>query len=62
MKKFLKWTLFILAVAAAVAAGMYYLAQYPDFEEASFRQKPMNKAGRAVAKSLNRHYTKLTLS
>ena len=33
MKKFFKWTLFILIATAAMAAGMYYLAQYLDSKE-----------------------------
>ena len=62
MKKFFKWTLFILIATAAMAAGMYYLAQYLDSKETTDDEASQDKKSKSVSKSFNRHYIKLNLS
>jgi len=62
MKKIFKWTLFVLIATAAMAAGMYYLAQYLDSKEPAGDDVSHEKAHKSVSKTFNRHYTKLNLS
>ena len=59
MKNILKWTLFILTAAMAMAAGMLCLAQYFDSKEPSCQDKSSSKSGKSISKPFNRHYTKL---
>lgn len=60
MKKIIKWTLFILIASAAMAAGMFALAQYLDSKEPE--EEASEKLNfKSVSKSFNRHYTKLNL-
>lgn len=62
MKTFLKWTLFVLFTVAAIAAGTYCLAQYFNSQSPSSDEEEKSQTGKAIAKSFNRHYTKLNLS
>lgn len=61
MKKIIKWTLFILIASAAMAAGMFALAQYLDSKEPTEDSSTDKNAFKSVSKSFNRHYTKLNL-
>lgn len=61
MKKIIKWTLFILIASAAMAAGMFALAQYLDSKEPEQEVDSEKLNFKSVSKSLNRHYTKLNL-
>ena len=62
MKKIFKWTLFILIATAAMAVGMYYLAQYLDSKDTVSDEPSAKKTPKSVSKSFNRHYIKLNLS
>ncbi len=63
MKKFLNWTLLILAATAAITAGVYCLVKHFDSKEMPSDQEAMsNKNKPAIPKTQHRHYTKLTLS
>ena len=62
MKKIFKWTLFILIATAAMAAGMYYLAQYLDSKKTTDDDDSPKKSTKSISKSFNRHYIKLNLS
>ena len=55
MKNILKWTLFILTASAALACGMYCLAEY-------FDSKGTNDTDNAEKKAYKRRYTELPLS
>ena len=59
MKNFLKWTVFILIAAMAMAAGMLCLTQYFDSKEPPCKDKLSSKSGKSISKPFNRHYTKL---
>lgn len=61
MKKIIKWTLFILIASAAMAAGMFALAQYLDSKELEKEPDSEKMNFKSVSKSFNRHYTKLNL-
>lgn len=61
MKKIIKWTLFILIASAAMAAGMFALAQYLDSKEPEKEPDSEKMNFKSVSKSFNRHYTKLNL-
>lgn len=61
MKKIIKWTLFILIASAAMAAGMFALAQYLDSKEPANDSDTDKGNFKAVSKSFTRHYTKLNL-
>ncbi len=64
MKNILKWTLFILIAAVAMAAGMFCLAQYFDTKECDCDcgDNCNCKAPNPAKKAFTRHYTKLNLS
>lgn len=62
MKKILKWTLLIIAATAAIAAGMYCLAQHFDSKEPSSDKEAQSNRNKPAPKAQHRHYTKLTLS
>ena len=61
MKNILKWTFLVLAAVAAMAAGMYCLAQYFDSKELSSDEEAQSHRDKPANKAHNRHYTKLTL-
>jgi len=63
MKNILKWTLFILIASVAMAAGMFYLAQYFDTKECDCGcdGNCECKASKPAKKAFTRHYTKLNL-
>lgn len=61
MKKIIKWTLFILIASAAMAAGMFALAQYLDSKDPEKEADSEKMNFKSVSKSFNRHYTKLNL-
>ena len=62
MKNILKWTLFILTASAALACGMYCLAEYFDSKGTSDTDNAEKKAYKSASKSFNRRYTELPLS
>lgn len=62
MKKIIQWTVFVLVAVAAMAAGMYCLAQCLDSKEPSSGKEAKDASGKSSAKSFTRHYIKLNLS